>query len=221
MGEANGAGLSLRLGESRELASNSVRPLKRMASLASLDWEATAPAFIIGRKQEMGVSTSEIPRGRLPLLGLMIARMSTSAWIGAATLFVIVGVTEVTRAGFDSATKDTLVAVRFPAYYAFGWTLVSCGWIGSWIAGDSAWLPKSRRRSSLILLAFALLLMTVDYFWIYQPLLGMVTPPGQAKPAVFALYHEASKWINLAGLIACVMDSALLNCPISRSAENS
>lgn len=161
----------------------------------------------------MEISAAERSCGIGSRLGLLLARLSTSAWIGAATLFVVVGVTEVTRTGFDSATKDTLVAVRFPAFYACGGTLVSLGWIGAWMAGNSNSFPKSRRISALVLLALILMLMTVDYFWIYQPLLTMVTPPGQAKPAEFGSYHNASKWINLGGLILCLIAATLLNWP--------
>lgn len=86
---------------------------------------------------------AEFPRGILPCFGLFTARISTAAWIGAALLFVVVGVMEVTRGGFDSPTKDRLVAVRFPAFYACGGILVALGWIGTWIAGDSTSFPKT------------------------------------------------------------------------------
>jgi ABC-type Fe3+ transport system permease subunit len=75
--------------------------------------------------------------------------------------------------------------------------------------------PKSRRIGSLILLALVMAVMVIDYVLIYQPLLGMVIPPGQAKPAIFASYHDASKWINLAGLALCLIATTLINWPLS------
>ena len=149
--------------------------------------------------------------------GLFLARFCTSAWIGAASLFVVVGVIEVTRGGFDSTTKDALVAIRFPAFYAFGTILGISAWIGAWFAGNTTSLTRGRRRSVIGLLTMVLVLMAVDYFWIYQPLLQMVTPPGQTKPSSFAGYHEASKWINLAGLMLCFFACLLINWPSSTS----
>lgn len=149
----------------------------------------------------------------LPRWGLFLARFCTSAWIGAATLFVIVGITEVTRAGFDSVTKDSLVSVRFPAFYFCGAVLVSIAWLGTFLAGKSTELPTRSRVATLMLLSFVLAAMAVDYVWIYQPLLQMVTPPGQAKPASFGSYHAASKWINLVGLAVCLVAATLVNWP--------
>ena len=157
---------------------------------------------------------SEVPASRfLPRIGLLLARFCPSAWIGAASLFVIVGVAEVTRPGFDATTKDVLVAVRFPAYYVCGAVLVTLGGVGAWLAGNSAAFPVRRRIGSLVLLAAALACMTIDYVWIYQPLLQMVTPPGQAKPASFIRYHEASKQINLTELLICLTAAGLANWP--------
>ena len=147
--------------------------------------------------------------------GLFLVRFCLSAWIGAATLFVIVGVTEVTRGNFDSKTKDVLVAIRFPAFYVCGATLVSLGLIGAWFAGNSAIFSRYRRITTFVLLVIVLLIMAVDYFLIYQPLLQMVTPPGQPKTARFVTYHTASKWINLIGLTVCFIATSLVNWPTS------
>lgn len=149
----------------------------------------------------------------LPRLGLFLARFCSSAWIGAATLFVIVGVTEVTRGEFDSSVKDRLVAIRFPSFYVCGAVLVGTATLGSVLAGHSDAFPKHRRIAAIAGLAAVLAIMAVDYVWIYLPLLGMVTPPGQTKPASFRNYHEASKWINLAGLAICLLVTLLINWP--------
>lgn len=166
----------------------------------------------------MGSVPDEIPTRFLPRLGLFLARFCISAWIGAASLFVVVGVAEITRGGFDSATKDSLVAIRFPAFYLCGATLVTLAWLGCWLAGHSTWFSRRRRMASLILLAIVLALMVADYVWIYLPLLQMVTPPGQAKPDSFRSYHEASKWINLAGLLIGLFVAILVNWPANTNA---
>jgi hypothetical protein len=128
---------------------------------------------------------------------------------------------EVTRGGFDSTTKDALVAIRFPSFYLFGAVLVGLAWIGVWLSGASEDLSKNRRIGALILLAFVLALMVADYVWIYLPLLSMVTPPGQSKPSSFTIYHEASKWINLAGLLTCSVATFLVNWPANKSGRGS
>ena len=167
----------------------------------------------------MGFDANANPMGFLSRVGLFLARFCTSAWVGAASLFVIVGVTEVTRGGFDSTTKDLLVSVRFPAFYFCGTVLLSVAWLGAWIAGNSDVFPRRRRWISLVLLVVILVAMWVDYVWIYQPLLQMVTPPGQAKPASFAHYHEASKRMNLAGLTLCLVATWIVNWPESSGRE--
>ena len=171
--------------------------------------------------EETGFVTphQHVPNG-MALIGLFLARFSTAAWFGAAVLFVVVGVTEVTKGGFDSATKDKLVAVRFPAFYLFGFTLITLSWIGTWIARDVPELPKFRRLATMIALAVAMALMIVDYLTIYRALLDMVHPPGSTKPAHFIHLHEASKWINLAGLLFCLIAIGFLHAPIRRAANS-
>ena len=107
----------------------------------------------------MGNAPNDVDVPFLARFGLFLARFCLSAWIGAATLFVIVGVTEVTRGNFNSTTKDILVAVRFPAFYVCGVTLVSLGFYGTWFAGNSALFPRNRRISTFVLLVIVLSLM--------------------------------------------------------------
>ena len=122
----------------------------------------------------MGLASNETGIRYRSRLGLFLARFCTSAWIGAAILYVIVGVTEVTRAGFDSATKDTLVAIRFPAYYVFGTVLNTTGLLGILFAGHSALFSSGIRTASAMLLSGVLVMMLADYIWIYLPLLQMI-----------------------------------------------
>lgn len=147
---------------------------------------------------------------------LFLSRFCSSAWIGAATLFVIVGVLEVTRSGFDSTTKDVLVAIRFPSFYRMGATLLLAAWGSACVADFHPDLPRRRRAVAILALLAALALMLIDYQWIYSPLLHMVQPPGQSKPAVFVTYHQASKYINLAGLAFTLIAAVALNWPSPR-----
>ena len=146
-------------------------------------------------------------------LGLFLARFCTAAWIGAATLFVIVGIREVTFEGFDMRTRDMLVAVRFPAFYACGSLLVCVAWLGTVVARSSGLIAKRQATIALGLLSGVLLLMALDYLWIFQPLLKLVNPPGTAKTNAFVQYHQASKWINLAGLTLSIAAAACVSWP--------
>lgn len=146
-------------------------------------------------------------------LALAVARLALSAWVGAAVLFVITSVREVRHGGFDSATRDVLAAVRFPPYYAFGFVLVGIGLFGTAIAWQQGAIRRRRALAVLGLVAAALLLMVVDYVWVYSPLRETITPPGQTKPARFASLHAASEWINTVDVTLCLVAAALLNWP--------
>ena len=153
----------------------------------------------------------------MPHAALFIARFCSSAWLGAATLFVIVGIREVTHGGFDAATKDTLVAIRFPAYYVTGAILVGAAWLGTCLAAKHPDLTKRRVTIALFSLLATLTVMALDYRFVYQPLLAMVTPPGVEKTSAFKPYHDASKYVNLLGLTLCLVASIALNWPRSKS----
>src|SRR5262249_8821442 len=110
---------------------------------------------------------------------LFLARFCSSAWIGAATLFVVVGIIEVTQGNFDSTVKDTLVSLRFPSFYRFGVVLVSLAWLGACLADLHPELPPRRRAFAILSLIAVLALLVIDYQWIYSQLWTMVNPPGQ------------------------------------------
>ena len=151
----------------------------------------------------------------MPHAALFVARFCSSAWLGAATLFVIVGIREVTHGGFEAATKDTLVAIRFPAYYLTGAILVGASWLGTYLAAKHTELTSRRRTVALFSLLAVLAVMALDYRFVYQPLLAMVTPPGVEKASAFTQYHQASKYVNLLGLTLCLIASIALNWPCS------
>lgn len=154
-------------------------------------------------------------------LPLITARLLLAAWVGAAVLFVITGVREVTTKEPNlakSPVKDALVTVRFPAYYAFGFMAVGIGLLAT--AASGKLIPRGRQLTLIALLVVALLMMAADYVWVYQPLVEMVTPPGKAKPANFVTLHDASKWINMADVFLVFVAAVLICRPISKT-ENS
>jgi len=162
-------------------------------------------------------------------LGLTIARLSATAWVGAAALFVVTALREVMCPGFDSVTKDTLALLRFPAYYAFGFTLVTLALVGALV--ESIGRPSSDDKGSAIplrskvtrrvlaaagLLALVLLMMLADFAVVYRPMVDMITPPGRAHPAEFLSYHRVSMWVNCGDIGLCTVAAVLLCWPDCR-----
>ncbi len=144
-------------------------------------------------------------------LGLLVGRLASAAWVGAAVLFVIIAVREVRHPGFDSATKDTLALLRFPAYYAGGFVLISAALAGTFVALLGR--TKGQRRSVLAaawLLLLVLVLLVADYFAIYLPIVGMIVPVGRARSEAFDAYHRASMIINFCDVALCAIAAVLL-----------
>jgi hypothetical protein len=144
-------------------------------------------------------------------IGLAVARLASAAWVGAAVLFVITAVREVRHAGFDSATKDTLALLRFSAYYACGFVLVSAALAGAMFGLLGR--KKGERRGIVAaawLLALALGLIAADFFAIYLPIVSMIVPVGRPHPTDFAGYHRASIMINVSDVGLCAIAAALL-----------
>jgi hypothetical protein len=170
--------------------------------------------------------------------GLTIARLSAAAWVGAATLFVVTALREVTYPEFDSTTKDRLALLRFPAYYAFGFSLVGLAFAGAIFGARSnstARTPRDvrpgderevtstpptsgtwRLRAAIGMLGLVLLLMLADFFVVYRPMAEMITPPGRAHPAEFRAYHRKSVWLNTADVGLCAFAALLLCWPDCR-----
>jgi hypothetical protein len=146
-------------------------------------------------------------------LALFIARTAAAVWVGAAILFVVVSIREVTCAEFDTVTKDQLVALRFPLYYDFGFALIGAGLMGTLAAADGRWLSPRRRWATAVLLLGALGILAADYFLVFSRLMTMIQPPGQTRPADFVTLHKLSMWVNFAQLALCAGAVAALNWP--------
>lgn len=150
----------------------------------------------------------------------LLLRFSLAAWIGAATLFVVTGVREVTSPLFESLTKNQLAALRFPSYYLFGFVLISVA-VASAVGLVLTKAGSGRLKLATGLIAAALVVMIVDYRAVYLPLEAMMLIPDAAKPPEFRQYHEWSKQINFLSLGLCLaaVIPAFLEPPRGRSVE--
>jgi hypothetical protein len=151
---------------------------------------------------------------------LALLRFSLCAWVGAATLFVITGIREVTSLEFEPAMKNHLAAIRFPAYYFVGFLLVG-------IAVLSAVALRrrigSRRRGTIIvvLLISVLLLMVGDWFLVFNPLLELMELPDAREKPEFTTYHNWSKYLNFASIALCLVTAVLALCESSLRQDRS
>jgi hypothetical protein len=142
--------------------------------------------------------------------GLAVARLAAAAWVGAAALFVVTAVREVTFPGFDAATKDQLALLRFPAYYVCGFALVGIAFLGAVVASLGS-RPRAKKVGFAAgLLAVTLVALAGDFVAIYRPMAEMITPPGRVHVAEFRDYHRASVWINVADVGLCALAAVLL-----------
>jgi len=140
---------------------------------------------------------------------LALCRFCLAAWLGAAALFVTSGVAEIKSNKFDAETVNALVAARFPHYYNFGFCLVFLALVGSVLARKNpTWTPKRASAVSCMML-FVFMLMLVDYWTIFLPLLEMMEKPTLTER--FQEDHEASKKINMVSL-SFVFISAWIAC---------
>jgi len=141
---------------------------------------------------------------------LLLARFCSAAWVGAAALFVVNGVQEVMSPNFESATKDQLALIRFPAYYGFGFVLVAGALLTTFVAGRKS-LGSIRHVMVAILLAASLGLMTYDWSAVYTPLRKMLDPPGQTRTDAFKTLHVRSMSLNTTH-VGLVFFAALALC---------
>jgi len=149
-------------------------------------------------------------------LALCLARFCTAAWIGAAVLFVVVGVREVTSPHFTSEIKDHLAVIRFPAFYVCGAVLIGGAWLGTLAAAGHPQLSRRRQRIAAVLLALALVEFGADYQWIYCPMEALITPAGKPRTEEFTKLHHWSTRVNLVNLIVCLVAAGALCWPGSR-----
>ena len=135
---------------------------------------------------------------------LTIARFALSAWIGAAALFVVTSIAEQRSTSIGSDVKNVLAALRFPAYYWFGFVLVGLGLVGGAVGIDRL-RQRGRWLAIVSCLWLALLLMLVDYVAVYSPLYAIVTDPNGLRDARFQELHRRSEQINSIDVSLCLI----------------
>ena len=106
----------------------------------------------------------------------------------------------------------SLVALRFPVFYLFGFTLVGVGLATSLLLTRC----QSRRLRALRWIAglcgASLALMLFDYLRVYRPLEEMVLSPKFVIPPEFFSIHQWSKWLNLITALLCLTAAGISVC---------
>ncbi|GIX05511.1 MAG: hypothetical protein KatS3mg114_1380 [Planctomycetaceae bacterium] len=144
---------------------------------------------------------------------LLLARWCSAAWVGAAVLFVLVSLREVTYPEFSSSTKDHLALLRFPVYYLTGAALLGLSTLTAFWARKHPEMSRLRSWIALGCLGGGLGVMLVDYLFVYQPLSDMIRPPGHPRTEWFATLHSWSLRLNALQVLLCWMASWVLSWP--------
>ena len=148
---------------------------------------------------------------------LTASRLAISFWVGAALIFVVTSIQEVSSDEINSEIRSILAAMRFPTYYLFGFFLVGFSFLTGSFLKNYDRIRKIRWWFYMGLLSIVLIVMVVDYIWIFRPLLEMVILTEQARSAKFRTYHELTKYINLFNLLLCLVAAGLINLPVKKS----
>lgn len=150
---------------------------------------------------------------------LTISRFCLAAWVGAAALFVVTAVAETTSPSFTSETKTSLALLRFPFYYAAGFSLVSAALISGVLFGSHWTVGGFRRWMYRFMLVIALGVMLVDYLAVYQPMERILAASAEGRPAEFEKFHRASMYVNAGHVGLCLLASLLICWPGQRQID--
>lgn len=123
---------------------------------------------------------------------LIVARLCSAMWVGAALLFVLTSVTEQVQESFSTETKDTLALIRFPWYYGTGFCLVGVSFLATVLSSRG----KTSGSVATALLAAVLVLMLVDYFFVYRPIRALLLEHQPVRSSAFESLHRWSEIIN-------------------------
>jgi len=94
--------------------------------------------------------------------------------------------------------------------------MVGLGLLATLFAGKRRF--RMRWWGAVILICLSLILMVVDYLFIFRPMMNMIDPPGSVRPAEFMSYHQYSEWINTAHALAAT-GAALILCSVNIQKE--
>jgi len=174
-----------------------------------------------------------------------LARMSSAAWVGAAVLFVVVGVDQTrfykggdssnapaAQSTEESPPKDLpsdplirkqivarLAVERFPHYYTAGSALLGVSFVSSFFL-RRRYLKASRWSLVMLFLLAAGGMMAYDYFNVFIPLndmtLKVLENPANEHPSEFDTLHQHTEMINAAELVLTFLASFLLCMPGTR-----
>lgn len=147
-----------------------------------------------------------------------LLRVVLPAWVGAAVLFAINGSAEQAHSyqidvGIERVIKDQLALLRFPAYYAFGFTCVGLSIALSVVSLLGPSNPRKRIAVALALLLVVLSLMLWDYHFVYGPMFDMLDPTGVEKSAAWKRLHAMSMITNLIHVSLCLAAAIVLSWP--------
>lgn len=145
---------------------------------------------------------------------LTLSRLALAGWTLAAVLFVVTTVQEVSSPEIEAATKAHLTDMRFPAYYSFGFSLLTTGFVTAIFGCQLPGIARIRKVAVISLSGAGLLLMGVDYFWIFDPLREMSADPLAARPAEFVTYHQYSMYLNGLGILVIALAATTLSWPV-------
>lgn len=137
---------------------------------------------------------------------IFASRFCVTAWVGVAAFFVVVVIKLRGSPLFPDLIKLNHPKVLFPLFYGFEFGLLGTAAIASAISCLPATRTGTRGKLLTGLIALALVVAAVDWYWVYRPLAAMLE--SAALPESFRAYHTASRWINTAGLAI----SALAAC---------
>ncbi len=152
---------------------------------------------------------------------LTLSRLCLAGWFCASVLFVVTTVQEIGSPQIEALTKSHLADLRFPIYYDFGFALLITGLLTGVVGCQLSGIGKWRARTTSALVVICLLLMVVDYFWIYATLREMTSDPRAARPAEFVTYHEASMQINSLEMLLALVAAAAISWPQCQPAGSS
>lgn len=146
-------------------------------------------------------------------IAFCLLRVVLPLWVGAAVLFAINGAAEQRVIEFDSIVRARLALLRFPAYYAFGFSCVGTAFALTGVSLLGSANPRKRLFCVMVLLATVLSLMLWDYFYVYSSLHDMLLPLGAPKPSTWISLHATSMITNLIHVSLCLAASLVLCWP--------
>ncbi len=142
------------------------------------------------------------------LLG--VSRFCLTLWCGGAFLFVWLTVRDILSGQFESVVLDQLLLNHFAVFYYFSFGFLP---VGSVCLGAVVRHPRSSFHSRLGfgLAMGGLMVLLLDYFFVFSPLRDMLLPIGSPRPQGFRGYHRLSECLNALTFLLNLAAAALLN----------